>query len=65
MSNAGNSQRNATQDKARWFGNRRGSLSGTMLPGVSRVAYLGSKEDKDWEGPPGKGLLAAAQALGV
>ena len=36
-----------------------------MLPGVSRVAYLGSKEDKDWESPSGKSLLTAAQALGV
>ena len=36
-----------------------------MLPGVSRVAYLGSKEDKDWQRPPGKSLLTAAQALGV
>jgi putative ABC transport system substrate-binding protein len=36
-----------------------------VLPGVSRVAYLGSKEDKDWQSPAGKSLLAAAQALGV
>jgi putative ABC transport system substrate-binding protein len=35
------------------------------LPGVSRVAYLGSKEDKDWQSPAGKSLLAAAQAQGV
>ena len=36
-----------------------------MLPGVSRVAYLGSKDDKDWQSLAGKSLLAAAQALGV
>ena len=36
-----------------------------MLPGVSRVAYLGSKEYKDWDSPGGKSVRAAAQALGV
>ncbi len=36
-----------------------------MLPGVSRVAYLSSKEDKEWEGPQGKSVRTAAQALGV
>jgi putative ABC transport system substrate-binding protein len=36
-----------------------------MLPGVSRVAYLGSKEDKDWESPWGKSVRTAAQGLGV
>src|SRR5262249_52613275 len=35
------------------------------LPGVSRVAYLGSKEEKDWEGPWGQSVRTAAQALGV
>src|SRR5262249_23121865 len=35
------------------------------LPGVSRVAYLGSKEEKDWEGPWGQNVRTAAQALGV
>ena len=35
------------------------------LPGVSRVAYLGSKEDKDWESPWGKTVRTAAQGLGV
>jgi putative ABC transport system substrate-binding protein len=35
------------------------------LPGVSRVAYLGSKEDKDWESPWGKSVRTAAQGLGV
>jgi putative ABC transport system substrate-binding protein len=36
-----------------------------MLPGASRVAYLGSKEDKDWESPWGKSVRTAAQGLGV
>ena len=36
-----------------------------MLPSVSRVAYLASKEDKDWESPYGKSVRRAAQALGV
>ena len=36
-----------------------------MLPGVSRVAYLGSREDKNWESPSGKSVRAAAQTLGV
>ena len=36
-----------------------------MLPGVSHVAYLGSKEDKDWERPHGKSVRTAAQTLGV
>ena len=36
-----------------------------MLPGVSRVAYLGSKENKDWEGPWGESVRTAAQALSV
>jgi putative ABC transport system substrate-binding protein len=44
---------------------KRLELSREMLPGASRVAYLGSKEDKDWERLPGKSLLTAAQALGV
>ncbi len=35
------------------------------LPGVSRVAYLGSKEDEDWESPWGKSVRTAAQTLGV
>ena len=35
------------------------------LPRVSRVAYLGSKEDKDWESPWGKSVRTAAQGLGV
>jgi putative tryptophan/tyrosine transport system substrate-binding protein len=36
-----------------------------MLPRVSRVAYLSDTEDKDWEGPRGKAVRTAAQALGV
>ena len=36
-----------------------------MLPGLSRVAYLGSKENQDWEAPWGKSVRAAAQVLGV
>jgi ABC-type uncharacterized transport system substrate-binding protein len=36
-----------------------------MLPGVSRVAYLGSKENKDWVRPWGQSVRTAAQALGV
>ena len=35
------------------------------LPGVSRVAYLASKEYKEWEGSWGKSVRTAAQALGV
>jgi putative tryptophan/tyrosine transport system substrate-binding protein len=35
------------------------------LPGVSRVAYLGSKKEKDWEGAWGQSVRTAAQALGV
>jgi len=36
-----------------------------MLPGVSRVAYLGSKEKNDWESSWGKSVRTTAQALGV
>jgi putative tryptophan/tyrosine transport system substrate-binding protein len=36
-----------------------------VLPRLSRVGYLASKEDKDWENPSGKSLQMAAQALGV
>ena len=36
-----------------------------MLPRVSRVAYLASKEYKEWEGPSGQNVRTAAQALGV
>jgi len=44
---------------------KRLELLRTMLPGVSRVAYLASKEDKDWERPQGKSVRTAAQVLGV
>jgi ABC-type uncharacterized transport system substrate-binding protein len=36
-----------------------------MLPGVSRVAYLASKQDKGWESPSGESIRTAAQVLGV
>jgi ABC-type uncharacterized transport system substrate-binding protein len=36
-----------------------------MLPGVSQVAYLGSKENQDWGAPWGKSVRTAAQAMGV
>jgi putative ABC transport system substrate-binding protein len=36
-----------------------------LLPSVSRVAYLGSKENKDWEEPRGQSVRTAAQVLGV
>src|SRR5262245_60946138 len=36
-----------------------------MVPGVSRVAYLGSREDKEWEGPRGQSVRTAAQTIGV
>jgi putative tryptophan/tyrosine transport system substrate-binding protein len=36
-----------------------------VLPRVSRVAYLASKDDRDWQSPAGQSLQAAAQALGV
>jgi ABC-type uncharacterized transport system substrate-binding protein len=35
------------------------------LPRVDRVAFLGSKEDKDWESPQGRSVRTAAQALGI
>jgi putative tryptophan/tyrosine transport system substrate-binding protein len=36
-----------------------------MLPSVSRVGYLGSKENKDWEEPRGQSVRTAAQVLGM
>src|SRR5258706_7296292 len=42
---------------------KRLELLGEMLPGVSRVAFLSSKED--WESPSGKSVRTAAQALGM
>ena len=44
---------------------KRLELLKAMLPGVSRVAYLASKENEEWESPWGKSVRAAAQALGV
>jgi ABC-type uncharacterized transport system substrate-binding protein len=44
---------------------KRLELLKAMLPGVSRVTYLGSKEDKDWERPYGRSVRTAAQALSV
>jgi putative ABC transport system substrate-binding protein len=44
---------------------KRLELLRAMLPGVSRVAYLASKEDNEWERPVGKSVRTAAQALGV
>jgi len=41
-----------------------GALERDASP-ASRVAYLGSKEDKDWESPWGKSVRTAAQTLGV
>ena len=35
------------------------------LPALSRVAYLASKEDRDWESPAGISLRMAAEAAGV
>ena len=36
-----------------------------MLPGISRVAYLASKEERDWERPWGQSVRTAAAALGL
>jgi putative ABC transport system substrate-binding protein len=36
-----------------------------LVPGASRVAYLASKENKDWDRPYGRSVRLAAQALGV
>ena len=44
---------------------KRLELLRAMLPGVSRIAYLASKEYKEWASPWGKGVRTAAQALGV
>ena len=34
-----------------------------ILPGATRVAYLGTNED--WEGPSGQSVRAVAQAVGL
>ena len=44
---------------------KRLELLKAMLPGVSRIAYLSSRESKVWETPNGKTVRPAAQALGV
>lgn len=44
---------------------KRRQLLKEMLPGVSRVAYLGGKKNKDWAGIWGKSARQRAQALGV
>ena len=36
-----------------------------VVPGASRVAYLASKQDQEWDSPHGKRVRTAAQALGV
>jgi putative ABC transport system substrate-binding protein len=44
---------------------KRLELLKTMLPRVSRVAYLVNRKDQEWERPIGKSVRAAAQTLGV
>src|SRR5262245_21649272 len=44
---------------------KRLALLKEVLPGLSRVAYLSSKADQDWEKPWGKSVRMAAEALGV
>ena len=44
---------------------KRLELLKALLPGASRVAYLSSKEEKNWERPRGQSVRTAAQALGV
>jgi putative ABC transport system substrate-binding protein len=36
-----------------------------MLPGASRIAFLGMKGEEDWDAPWGKSVRAAAQVLGL
>jgi putative ABC transport system substrate-binding protein len=36
-----------------------------VLPGVSRIAYLASRENKDWELPRAQSVREAAQSLGI
>src|SRR5262245_14154398 len=42
---------------------KRLELLRTMLPGVSRIAYLASQQSKEWESASGKSVRTAAQAL--
>jgi putative ABC transport system substrate-binding protein len=44
---------------------KRLELLRATLPTISRVAYLGSREDKDWDSPWGQSVRTAAQAVGV
>ena len=44
---------------------KRLELLSAMLPGLTRVAYLGSKEENSWESPRGRSVRTAALALGV
>jgi putative ABC transport system substrate-binding protein len=44
---------------------KRLELLRATLPAVSRVAYLASREDKDWNSPWGQSVRTAAQAMSV
>jgi putative ABC transport system substrate-binding protein len=44
---------------------KRLALLKDALPGISRVAYFGSKEIREWASPFGDSVRKAAQALGV
>src|SRR5512138_3824912 len=58
-------ERRSAEGQFERFGDIVAELVREALPGVSRVAYLGSKQEKDWEGPWGHSVRTAAQALGV
>jgi putative ABC transport system substrate-binding protein len=47
------------------IGAKRLELFKEALPRLTRVAFLGSKEDRDWESPGGKSVRTAPQALGI
>ena len=44
---------------------KRMQLLRDALPRVSRIAYLGSKEDGEWDSPFGQSVRTAARALGM
>jgi putative ABC transport system substrate-binding protein len=44
---------------------KRLELLKATLPGIARIAYLGSKEDRDRESPWGQSVRTAAQSVGV
>ncbi len=44
---------------------KRLQLMKEVLPGASRVAYLGMKGENDWEGPRAESARAAARVLGL